>query len=360
MSISFTRKLYERLKDDKMSFFYQGEFSDQIMMGLLKMSESNVKTNESVKKLNKKVNYLMVECLQNIDRHGKEGAKSKNLPGFFGVRNIGNILFINSFNLIKNSEVPSLREKLEQINQLESDDLKLMYQKLLDEGGFSERGGAGLGLVEMARKTGEKLEFLIENFDEDFSRFYFQLKLKPKDFEGDVSLPMEEVVDIHESLLNDNAIMVYNGDFSHESIKPILNTLENNMRGNVAGPKKMVYHLMVEMLQNVSRYALDDGDGNSGIFCLNRKEEKYSIVTGNKIKADDISELKEKIQTLQNSSPEELKKLYKNQLMYGEVEGKIGAGLGLIDIVRYSTEKIDYDFIPLGKKKEFYLLNAIV
>jgi len=360
MSINFTKKLHESLKNDKMSFFYQGDFSDQIMMGLIEMSESNVKTNENVKKLNKRVNYLMVECLQNIDRHGKEGSESNNIPGFFGIRNIDNILFINSFNLIKNSEVPLLKEKLGQVNQLESDELKLLYQKILNEGGFSERGGAGLGLIEMARKTGEKLEFSIKNFDDNFSKFYFQLKLKPINYEGDVSLPMSEVIHIHETLLNDNAIMVYNGDFSHESIKPILNTLESNMSSSTAGPKKMVYHLMVEMLQNVSRYALDDGNGSRGIFCLNRKNEKYSIVTGNEIKVDAITALKDKIQNLQDASPEELKKLYRHQLMFGDVENKIGAGLGLIDIVRYSSEKIDYDFIPLGEEKEFYLLNAIV
>jgi hypothetical protein len=48
---------------------------------------------------------------------------------------------------------------LEQVNSLDKDELTELYKKQIKEGRLSEKGGAGLGFIDIKRKTGRNLEY---------------------------------------------------------------------------------------------------------------------------------------------------------------------------------------------------------
>jgi hypothetical protein len=54
---------------------------------------------------------------------------------------------------------------------------------------------------------------------------------------------------------------------------------------------------------------------------------------------------------------DELKLLYKEVLKNGQETKNGGAGLGLIDIARESTEKIIYDFQHINKNVAFFSIS---
>ena len=64
-----------------------------------------------------------------------------------------------------------LTEMLDHINSLDKDGLKELYKNQMKEGRLSEKGGAGLGFIDIARKTGNKLEFHFLPIDEGSSFF---------------------------------------------------------------------------------------------------------------------------------------------------------------------------------------------
>jgi len=51
-----------------------------------------------------------------------------------------------------------------------------MYKKQLREGKISGKGGAGLGLIDIARKTGNHLDYMF--FPADDTTKYFVLKVR--------------------------------------------------------------------------------------------------------------------------------------------------------------------------------------
>ena len=51
-----------------------------------------------------------------------------------------------------------------------------MYIKQIKEGSISNRGGAGLGLIDIARKTDESLDYQFLPFDEH--NYFFLLKVE--------------------------------------------------------------------------------------------------------------------------------------------------------------------------------------
>ena len=51
-----------------------------------------------------------------------------------------------------------------------------MYKQQIKSGSLSDRGGAGLGLIDIARKTGKKLEYQFLTLNEEY--LYFILKVE--------------------------------------------------------------------------------------------------------------------------------------------------------------------------------------
>ena len=72
-------------------------------------------------------------------------------------------------------DIPHLQEKLSVINNLDKNSIRELYKATITDGKFSEKGGAGLGIIEMAKISDEKLLYTFSEIDENFS--YFILKL---------------------------------------------------------------------------------------------------------------------------------------------------------------------------------------
>ena len=89
--------------------------------------------------------------------------------------------FVTSGNAIQNPDVGDMLTKLERINSLDKKGLKDLYRKIIKrDGGLTERGGAGLGFVDMARKSGRKLIFDFEPIDEELTFFSFKATIPRK------------------------------------------------------------------------------------------------------------------------------------------------------------------------------------
>ncbi|HQK37500.1 MAG TPA: SiaB family protein kinase [Bacteroidales bacterium] len=359
-------QLYQLLKEDTLSFFYQGSFSDEITDKIIGLSEYSISMRQDQARMSSKVSFLMAECFQNVVRHGTEADTSiikHKYTGMFSTRHIGTSYYIASCNLVKKENIDFLTSRIDEINRLDKDDLKKMYLENLEHEGLSSKGGAGLGLIEMARKSGQKLEYLFEPFDQDFSFFYLQIKMKSLDLQGQnggISVPIHQTVAFHHLMMQNNFLLMHKGDYSRESVIPILRMLENNLRSqsDVYKYKKKVFHVLVEILQNISIHSFAENGIHHGIFVLGMKDESFHILAGNFVAADETDELRTRLDQLNSMNKEDLNSLYKATLRQGKGTRRGGAGLGLIDIARESLRKIDYQLYPADDKKAFFLMSV--
>ena len=74
-------------------------------------------------------------------------------------------------NYIVNESVAKLRNKIDHINSLSPEELRTQYQEQLATTKLSEKGGAGLGFIDMARRSGQKLEYSFHPVSEQLSFF---------------------------------------------------------------------------------------------------------------------------------------------------------------------------------------------
>ena len=163
----------QKMKKNKVNLAYEGEITHQITKAFTSLTETNMSAEEDYNSVQKKVFHVMVECLQNISKHADQRSvvSSKDGRGLFLVSKGEEEYNVTTGNVIKNDKVESLKKMLENINNLDKEGLKQIYKQQIKEGRLSEKDGAGLGFIDIARKTGEKLIYSFLPIDDESSFF---------------------------------------------------------------------------------------------------------------------------------------------------------------------------------------------
>ena len=71
----------------------------------------------------------------------------------------------------------NLTGKINKVNDLNREELKAYYKQVLNNGEISDKGGGGLGFIDIAKKSGEKLVYNIREIDENYSFFTLTVKI---------------------------------------------------------------------------------------------------------------------------------------------------------------------------------------
>ncbi len=182
----------------------------------------------------------------------------------------------------------------------------------------------------------------------------------------DLNVPfIVSVITVYDELIQNGISLVYIGKFNQQVTKLFTAISENEMEENaeVRSIKRKVFHSMVELLQNMakhSEYEATNYKMTKGLFMLGKKDDVYYLITANKIAKKDAPALTEQLERVNNATKEELKQMYKKQLKEGTLSERGGAGLGFIDIVRKTGQKIEYVYLPLDEENNFIVLKIEV
>lgn len=356
-------EIFNSLKSDNLSFLYKGQFSDTITDKIVNLIEDNISNNlAELSSLKKKVPFLMVECFQNIVRHA---TVLKDEMGFFMIRNVGSSYFIASGNGLMNLNIPTLKSRLEKINSLNKDELKEYYLEILNNEEMSKEGGSGLGLIEMARKSGQKIDFVFYPLNDVYSLFYIQIKIKSNEEQAQEPIPVYDTIstihnatDLHKNMRDNNVLLIQQGEFSQETLFSILTMVENNLKQQIDSSSKnnAINHVLVELLQNITKHAYSKTNLKKGIFTVSKKDDSYKISSGNYILTDTTEQLKQHIKLLISLNQFELKTFYQKTLRAGTET----SGLGMIDLARLSSSPIEYNFYPEDNNLTFFEITVTI
>jgi len=177
---------------------------------------------------------------------------------------------------------------------------------------------------------------------------------------------MKYVYDLHQTMISQNLILVYEGEFTQEITKSVLSMVERNMDsvGEDFTTKRKVFNVMVECLQNIVKhsenYDFSDEKEHHAIFMIGKNNKEYIITSGNPVNNESKQMITEKLDHINKQDREGLKTLYKEIIKSGTISEKGGAGLGFVDMARKSGEKLIYDFMEIDDKHSFFSLQALI
>jgi hypothetical protein len=177
--MNYIYDLHHTMMSQKLILVYQGDFTQESTKSILAMAERNLDSSGEESSIKRKVFNVMVEALQNIVKHSDElvDGEVRSHAAIFLIGKEANRYCIMSGNPIRKANVATLKQKLDQINALDKDGLKDLYKDIIKNTTISEKGGAGLGFVDMARKSGEKLEFDFPEMSPDYCFFCLRVNV---------------------------------------------------------------------------------------------------------------------------------------------------------------------------------------
>ncbi|MBN2682436.1 MAG: SiaB family protein kinase [Bacteroidales bacterium] len=181
-TLGFVYNFFTTMQDNDINLIYEGEITHQITKAFLTLTEASLEKSDDSNTVQKRVFHVMVECLQNITKHGDKIDESEIIDKKFskGILLVGKCddeYFVTTGNIIKNDKIDGLSVMLVHINSLNKEELRALYIKQLNEGKLSDKGGAGLGFIDIARKTGRKLDYEFHPINENYSFFVLKMKI---------------------------------------------------------------------------------------------------------------------------------------------------------------------------------------
>lgn len=188
----------------------------------------------------------------------------------------------------------------------------------------------------------------------------------------------DRIFDLYDRLEAEHIMLCFKGGLTPALIEAILEMVEEKLKTSEPNlrVRRRVFHVLLESLQNqyhhASPAAKQRGRGpdartpsgqpadHQGLVMIAKTERGYSVVTGNSMAQAEMEALKERLDRVNASSPEELRKLYMDTLSDGRFSSSGGGGLGIIDMARRSGRKLEFNFVPLDRGSAFFSLNVNV
>ncbi len=175
--------IYDEMLSNGFSLVYFGEFSHEITKMFTSMAETDMEKNSEERSVQRRVYHVMVETLQNMNKHSDDLKDDASVGGgMFIIGKKNDVYYVITSNKVKREHKENLEMALNTVNNATLEELKDMYKKQIKEGRISEKGGAGLGLIDIARKTEEPLEYQFLQLDQDSFFFILKVEINAKKF----------------------------------------------------------------------------------------------------------------------------------------------------------------------------------
>lgn len=156
---------------------FAGSLTTEIHDALMMMAENALNRSGAKRKLVHRISSTLVECLQNVSRHGWVDDTGQ-IQLYLTIEQTPLGFQIRSGNLVDFDMAADLRANLSEVNGLTHQELRVRYVERLCNNDWSEKGGAGLGLISMAKKSNGPLDYQFQELEEDMFLFTLAVMVK--------------------------------------------------------------------------------------------------------------------------------------------------------------------------------------
>ena len=366
--MDLVRRIRDKMKKERLMFVYRGVVTNDNSVPLLLLLEKEMENSEFGFIGRKRLFMFVLESLQNVSRHSDVNEHADMSLVVYSKIDGG--YTVTTGNVIPTSGMDELKRRLDEINNLESGEIRTVYRQMLSNAEFSSKGGAGLGLIEMAKKTGNKLDYDFRKMDGENA--YFILS-KTVDSEGvgfhnnNTGRPFQgqAVVQLEKVMAENNIYLIWSGHITQDVGKEVLSFTETKLSEDdvESNLRKRVFSILVELIDNIARYSPGrEAEDNFGmpVAMIRFKDGTYYLTTGNLILNENTGHLRDKLDTINKAGKDDLKELFRQSLFEQRKDTESTGNMGLIDIARKSAGRLIYGFEKINNDYSYYTLTVRV
>ncbi len=177
--LEYAYDLFQDLPTKEVNLVYVGDVTPAVTRNFTIMTEESLLRHAESAPVQRKVFYVMVEALQNISRHADtlSGDPEDSRRGIIIVSHSGEEYSIVTGNLIRAEKCEKIKAKLDAVNIMDRAQLSAAFREQITNGHINERGGAGLGFIDIAKKSGNKIDYRFLDLSKDLPGFCFFLSI---------------------------------------------------------------------------------------------------------------------------------------------------------------------------------------
>jgi hypothetical protein len=173
-------KHYDLLSEDKVMLSYRGRVNGDLITSLLQFAEAKFSELQTAPVIRKKLINILVETLQNIFHHGRNPHDSTHPDDsslLMITREEDGYLVITG-NHVSAAKAQAMKLRLDRINAMSKEELSMNYRHILStKEKAPDTAGAGIGMIDIARRSGKKIEYSMRSIDDDCYFFCMQIKI---------------------------------------------------------------------------------------------------------------------------------------------------------------------------------------
>jgi len=175
---------YQKLKRSKhLLFAYKGVVDKSLSARLLAIVERKLDTVEFDAKTRKKIFNVMVEAVQNVYHNSAENEVLQTAKNdiYILLTRRQHFYEVLSGNFILTEQISQLEANINKVNMMDQTSLRENYIHRLNNGKITKTGRAGLGIMDMVRKSGNKLNYDFQYYDNEYSLFSLKVDINIKE-----------------------------------------------------------------------------------------------------------------------------------------------------------------------------------
>ena len=172
-------RYFELMNNDNIMISYRGIISGDIISSILQFTDVKFREMQTTPFIRKKVIGILIESLQNVFHHALKNMDCDEsqlcnqsmlmigkCPGGF---------FVATGNRINIDKAEYMQQKIDKINAMSRDELNFNYRNILVNKLKESNTGSGIGMIDIARRSGQKIEYNFKNLDGESC--FFSLKV---------------------------------------------------------------------------------------------------------------------------------------------------------------------------------------
>ena len=366
--MDLTRSIRDKMMKERLMFVYRGVVTNENSVPLLMLLEKEMENSEFGFVGRKRLFMFVLESLQNVSKHSNLNQHADMSLVVYSKTDNG--YTVTTGNVLPSANINDLKVKLDEINHLQPDEIRNVYRQMLSTSEFSNKGGAGLGLIEMAKKTGNKLDYDFVPLDEEFSYFILSKTVNSvgvgMHFRGEEQPFRGKAVSQLERLMAENNVyLIWSGHISIEVEKEVISLTETKLSEEdiELNLRRRIFSVLVEIIENVAKYSPGkEPEEKFGmpVAMIRLEDDEYTLTTGNLILNERVEDLKGKLDTINKFDKVGLKELFRKSLSGQTISSNSTGNMGLIDMARKSGSKLVYQFEQLNELYSYYVLTVKV